>query len=147
MCLIVDSKYPSQPDGSIRWKLMRLHSDGTVGGMNYNLQGWDARDGDTDHDHHAVGGVRSHKNDTAGEYSNPSRDGIHVCPDEQSFDVILDWYQLGAWKCKFAKVKLECRGFMAGGWAEGRSTESRTPNETWREVTILEITEVSNRRS
>lgn len=129
-------EYPAPPDGSIRWKLMLCGDDGTsVRGTNY------------DYSAQKCGEVRrSNVDGVLDEDERPYR-GIHVCADEASFEEVYAAYSFeevyAAYRCngwgRLAKVKVECRGFLEAGRANFVS-HAKGINETWREVTILEIT-------
>lgn len=139
MCIVVNPNYAAQPDGSVRFKLMKLNNDGSVDGLNHTANGRYVSGSDPVMvDGHLVGSVRRAIITTA---YDSERHGIHVCTDENEFEKVCRMYINGSWRCRFAKVKLECRGFLAGGLFED------SVNETWQEVTILSIEEVSNRYS
>lgn len=139
MCLIPDRQYPHQPDGTVRFKLMKITAAGLVKGTNRVEGGghsrWDDERG------HAVGDVRIASPEVD---PSPGAFGIHVCADEASFNETLEAYVAGgSQRDTLAKVKVECRGFLHGGAPDIWPYKANVIHETWREVTILEITRMS----
>lgn len=152
-------QYPAPPDGTIRWKLMALNSDGTVRGTNH------LANGDSSYEEagerQKVGDVRRSNADLRDHLlvfnypyyqhadSMAHTRGIHVCAVESDVDLLCNSYVYGGGERKgYAKVKVECRGFLHAGEPDFTLRDAwGVPlyghvciNETWREVTILEIT-------
>lgn len=130
MCLEIKEGYPPQPNGSIRYKLMKLNADGSVSGTNYAKQAssfvGDRRFAD----------LPPGRNGSFGFYAD---EGIHVCVNADGPQRILDESSYGRWIIPFAKVTVRCTGFLFGGTPTWWESECALMNETWREIEILAI--------
>lgn len=127
MCLTTDKSYPVQPDGSIRWKLMRVTEDGRVHGTN-----------DGEFEVSRIGDIRLAEEKYGSKFGDGVA-GVHVCATEDGFKATCDGYY--GWERR-AKVKVECRGFICGGPYQGGGIDAI--HECWKEVTVLEVEPIND---